>query len=125
MPNTTALTRELSLKVVAALRHGARRFCQIETTTGVKNPVHLSRVLKKLVRDGLVTRHAITLGPPARVEYALTEIGVDLVDPAVAMVGWIDRYRGKITDTRRDSNAATAAKRAQALLTDHAVAPQA
>jgi DNA-binding HxlR family transcriptional regulator len=116
MPNTSALTRELSLKVVAALRHGARRFCQIEQVTAVKNPVHLSRVLKKLVRDGLITRHVLTLGPPAKIQYALTEIGADLADPAVAMVGWLDRYRGKITDTRRDSNAATAAKRAQSLL---------
>jgi DNA-binding HxlR family transcriptional regulator len=116
MPNTTALTRELSLKVVASLRHGARRFCQIETTTGVKNPVHLSRVLKKLVRDGLITRHVLTLGPPAKVEYELTDIGADLVEPALGVTAWIDSYRARIIDTRRDSNAATAAKRAQALL---------
>jgi DNA-binding HxlR family transcriptional regulator len=115
MANTSALTRELSLKIVASLRHGARRFSQIETTVGARNPVDLSRVLKKLCRDGLIIRRVIYLGPPARVEYELTDIGTGLVDPAIAMVDWIGKYRDKIATTRRESNAAKAAKRAQAL----------
>lgn len=122
MPNTSALTREFSLEIVAALRHGARRFSQVEHDTAAKNSVYLSRVLKKLVRDGIVTRHVVYLGPPARIEYSLTEVGLDMVDPALAMTTWLDRYQGRITDTRRDSNAATAAKRAQKLL-DNAAQP--
>ena len=78
--------------------------------------------MKKLARDGLVTRHVITLGPPAKVEYELTDVGADLVDPALAMTAWVDSYRERITETRRESNAAKAARRAQALLVDD-VAP--
>jgi DNA-binding HxlR family transcriptional regulator len=116
MPNTNAITRALSLKIVGALRYGPRRFSQIEHTTDAKNPVDLSRVLKKLCRDGVITRHVITLGPPARIEYSLTELGADLVEPALGMTAWLDRYQERLADTRRPSNDAKAAERAQALL---------
>ena len=116
MPNTAALTKARSLKVLDCLRHGARRFCQIEQMTAAPNPVQLSRTLKKLVRDGIITRNVIFLGPPARVEYALTQIGLDLIDPELSRTAWHNQHQEQIAETRKASNDAKAAKRAQALL---------
>jgi DNA-binding HxlR family transcriptional regulator len=122
MPNTAALTKEFSLKILSVLKTGARRFCQIEQMTAAKNPIYLSRILKKLVRDGIITRTVITLGPPARIKYQLTQIGLDLINPELSRAAWNNLHQDHIADARQASNAAKAAKRAQALLADN-VAP--
>jgi DNA-binding HxlR family transcriptional regulator len=116
MPNTSALTKDLSLRVVGCLQHGPQRFSEIERKSRATNPVALSSVLKKLCRDGIINRTVKTLGPPARVEYSLTDIGADLVEPARSMTNWIDQYQEKIATARQQSHEVEAFERAQAAL---------
>jgi DNA-binding HxlR family transcriptional regulator len=85
-----ALTNQWTLRVAHVLRNGPLRFNALDRAVDAPNPPMLSTHLKKMRRDGLVERHVIELGPPARVEYSLTPLGADLARPASAMVTWVD-----------------------------------
>jgi DNA-binding HxlR family transcriptional regulator len=90
MSNVTkrSLTNQWTLRIAHALRNGPLRFCRAVNSP---NPPMLTTHLKKMARDGLVDRVVIELGPPANVEYRLTQLGQELAKPASALVTWVDR----------------------------------
>lgn len=88
--NTRAVTSQMTFKIVRALQRGRLRFNAIERSVNPPNPVQLSKHLKKMQRDGLIVRHVIQLGPPAHIEYALTQLGADLAKPAAALMDWVE-----------------------------------
>lgn len=53
----------------------------------------LTEALRRLERNGLVSRRVIASSPVA-VEYAITPLGRTLQDPFVALVGWAKRHGG-------------------------------
>lgn len=59
----------------------------------------LTLTLKKLERDGLVSRTSYPEIPP-RVEYALTELGHTLIPPVLAFAGWASNNAAAIADNR-------------------------
>lgn len=76
-----------SLLVVAHLARGSLRFGQLlREVEGVSQRM-LTLTLRRLERDGLVTRTVHAEIPP-RVEYALTPLGLTLVDAVAALAGW-------------------------------------
>jgi DNA-binding HxlR family transcriptional regulator len=90
------LTREL---IVAALSEGPQRFSSIQTlVTGVSHRM-LSKTLRGLLRDGMVTRTAYAEVPP-RVEYELTELGWTLRDLARGFAAWTESYGPRVLANR-------------------------
>ena len=75
--------------ILDLLRGGPVRFNQIRRTIkGISQKV-LSQTLKKLERDGLVTRSVFPT-VPVTVEYALTPLGRTLTDTIAALAHWAE-----------------------------------
>lgn len=64
----------------------------------------LTEALRRLERNGLVTRRVIASSPVA-VEYAITPLGKTLKDPFVALVDWAGRHGGAIAAAQSDYDA--------------------
>lgn len=76
-----------TLLVVLGLSEGPLRFNALQrTVVGISHRM-LSVTLRKLERDGLVSRTAYPEVPP-RVEYALTPLGASFIAPALGVVQW-------------------------------------
>jgi DNA-binding HxlR family transcriptional regulator len=112
---TRSVENPYCVRTVVFLRNGARRFHEIEKHLDIRRPAALSDLLKKMERDGLLTRHMIIIGPPARVEYVLTPLGKSLANPASAMVDWIDKNHAAIERARERHRVETEAGRANAM----------
>jgi DNA-binding HxlR family transcriptional regulator len=76
-----------SVLVVMLLRDGPRRFNDIKRTVGGISQQMLTRTLRSLERDGMVTRTMFPTIPP-QVEYALTDLGHSLSKPVLALGLW-------------------------------------
>ncbi|MEU3774861.1 helix-turn-helix domain-containing protein [Streptomyces sp. NPDC032472] len=69
------------------------------TRIGGISPKVLNDALRRLEYNGLVVRRAYAEAPP-RVDYALTEAGVALLDPIRAMGAWAGRYAEAVLDAQ-------------------------
>jgi len=71
------------------LSHGPRRFSELQTVMKPISAKVLSQRLKDLERKGVLTRAVMDTSPPS-VEYALTDLGQELVPAieAIAHVGF-------------------------------------
>ncbi|MFC5677957.1 winged helix-turn-helix transcriptional regulator [Aeromicrobium endophyticum] len=86
-----------SLLIVATLDDSPLRFSQLQTrVTGISQRM-LTRTLRNLERDGLVSRTAYAEVPP-RVEYELTATGRTLIGPAVTLAEWAVDYNPEIEE---------------------------
>ncbi|MDE1570119.1 winged helix-turn-helix transcriptional regulator [Aquabacter sp. P-9] len=75
--------------ILARLRGGPVRFNQLRREIrGISQKV-LSQTLKKLERDGLITR-AVFPTVPVTVEYALTPLGETLNETVAALARWAE-----------------------------------
>lgn len=59
----------------------------------------LAETLRRLERDGLLTRTAYAEVPP-RVEYELTALGHSLAEPISAVAAWAEAHTRQITRAR-------------------------
>jgi DNA-binding HxlR family transcriptional regulator len=109
MMNTRAVTSQLTMRIVRALRRGPKRFNEIDRAVDAPNAPVLSKHLKKMVRDGLIVRHVHRLGPPAIVSYELTALGVDFARHAMPLMDWLDAHTAEI-QAARDFQIALAAR---------------
>jgi DNA-binding HxlR family transcriptional regulator len=75
--------------VVSALSTGTLRFTQLRARVGSVAPKVLTQTLRALERDGILTRTVYAQVPP-RVEYQLTDLGLSLVTPIVAIQEWAE-----------------------------------
>jgi DNA-binding HxlR family transcriptional regulator len=76
-----------TLLVVGMLESGPVRYSELRNRVPGISQRMLTRTLKKLERDGLVSRRSFAEVPP-RVEYALTPLGRTLLEPALAFARW-------------------------------------
>lgn len=110
MSSTVIKTRSLlnpyGLRIVCALRAGPLRFNQIDRAVDIPHAPLLASVLKKLARDGVVTRTVHQLGPPAVVSYALTPLGRDLSQHAAPMIDWMISHADEVEAARERHRAA-------------------
>lgn len=67
----------------------------------------LTRTLKQLERDGLVTRRAFPVVPP-RVEYSLTPLGQRFLHFAMEILDWTIEYRADFEAAREEFEAQAA-----------------
>jgi DNA-binding HxlR family transcriptional regulator len=76
-----------TLLVVGMLESGPIRYTELKNRVPGISQRMLTLTLKKLERDGLVSRESFPEIPP-RVEYRLTPLGATLIPPAVAFATW-------------------------------------
>ena len=76
-----------SMLIVMVLATGDRRFSELKREIDGISQRMLTRSLRGLERDGLVSR-TVTPTIPPRVDYALTELGVSLTTPVKALGDW-------------------------------------
>ena len=88
-----------SVLVVTRLGGGVLRFNELRRSIGGISQRMLTLTLRGLERDGLITRTVFPTVPP-RVEYALTALGRDLLQPVSALGDWALRNQGKIARAR-------------------------
>jgi DNA-binding HxlR family transcriptional regulator len=101
-----------SILVVSRLGEGALRFNELRRSIGGISQRMLTLTLRGLERDGLVTRTVFPTIPP-RVDYALTPLGRDLLQPVSALGVWAIRNQPKIAKAREqfDGNCAASGKK--------------
>lgn len=88
-----------SVLVVTRLGERPMRFNEMRRTIGGISQRMLTLTLRGLERDGLVTRTVFPTIPP-RVDYALTALGRDLLQPVSALGAWAIHNQGKIARAR-------------------------
>lgn len=89
-----------SMLVVMLLRDGPRRFNDIRRNTGGISQQMLTRTLRALERDGMVTRTIFPTSPP-QVEYRLTELGRSLSEPVLAFGRWVQEHLPEVEAARQ------------------------
>ena len=97
-----------TLHVLAQVRAGVNRPGQlVRSAEGLTTKV-LNERLVKLVRYGVLERHAYPEIPP-RVEYQLTELGRTLTAPLDALWNWAAEHMDTVTEARENYDRARAA----------------
>src|SRR5580704_2897329 len=84
-----------SMLVVMLLRDGPRRFNDIKRNTGGISQQMLTRTLRGLERDGMVTPTIFPTSPP-QVEYRLTDLGRSMSEPVLTFGEWIRAHLSEI-----------------------------
>lgn len=102
-PVATALGRvsgKWSLGILLAAETGAVRFTELERgMTGISRRM-LTLNLRKLERDGLLLRTVHPTVPP-KVDYRLTALGRDLLEPLRALSDWSERHQSALAEAQR------------------------
>ena len=88
-----------SVLVVSKLGGGPKRFNELRREIGGISQRMLTLTLRGLERDGLVARRIMPSSPPG-VQYDLTALGRDLLQPVSALSAWAIRNQGKIEQSR-------------------------
>lgn len=87
----TTIGDKWTLAVVSALVEGPVRFTAIrQRVEGISHRL-LTKTLRDLERDGLVSRTVHAEVPP-RVEYALTPLGRTMLEPVDGLVRWVEEH---------------------------------
>ena len=118
-PEQEALLREVlervadkwTLLVLNALEEGGEmRFTRLRDAVGGVSQKMLTKTLRQLERDGLVSRRVYPEVPP-RVEYRLTERGESLNEATCALWLWVEANMADVQQSRRayDASAGRAA----------------
>jgi DNA-binding HxlR family transcriptional regulator len=92
-----------SMLVVMLLRDGPRRFNDIKRNVAGISQQMLTRTLRGLERDGIVTRTILPTSPP-QVEYSLTALGRSMSEPVLAFGEWVRAHLTEFDAARRRFN---------------------
>lgn len=101
-----------SVLIISRLGDGPRRFNEIKRMIGGISQRMLTLTLRNLERDGLVSR-TVTPTVPPRVDYALTDLGRDLLAPVQALGAWAIEHTPCIEAARARFDQANAAQTPQ------------
>lgn len=85
--------------VLLALAGEPRRFSALQRLVPDISKRMLTQTLRDLERDGLLSRTVFPTTPP-RVEYALTSLGVSMLEPVARLVTWAEETREAIAAAR-------------------------
>ena len=88
-----------SMQIVIELAEGPLRFNTLRRAIDGISQRMLTRTLRNLERDGLVSR-TVTPSVPPRVDYALTELGHSLREPVCRLGQWAVMHREAMADAR-------------------------
>jgi DNA-binding HxlR family transcriptional regulator len=101
-----------SVLIIQRLGEGPRRFNEIKRIIGGISQRMLTLTLRNLERDGLVSR-TVTPTVPPRVDYALTDLGRDLLIPVSALGQWAIQHTPCIEAARARFDASEVAETPQ------------
>ncbi|GAA1587717.1 helix-turn-helix domain-containing protein [Kribbella hippodromi] len=90
---------------VLLLRDGPLRFTELRDGIGRVAPKVLTQTLRRMERDGLVTREVFAEIPP-RVVYTLTPLGSSLIAPISVLSDWAEIHMPAITTAQSQYDAA-------------------
>lgn len=88
-----------SMQIVISLAEGPLRFNALRRAIDGISQRMLTRTLRNLERDGLVSR-TVTPSVPPRVDYALTGLGHSLREPVCRLGQWAIAHREAMADAR-------------------------
>lgn len=91
--------------VVGKLGDGPMRFNELRSSVGGISQKMLTTTLRGLERDGFVTRTVFPVIPP-RVDYALTDLGRELLEPVYALGEWARKNTSRVNAARARFDAA-------------------
>jgi DNA-binding HxlR family transcriptional regulator len=90
-----------TLLVIEALEgEGELRFSDLQRRVGSVSQKMLTKTLRQLERDGLVTRRVHAAVPP-RVDYRLTPLGESLGESVCGIWMWVGKHMAKVERARR------------------------
>ena len=88
-----------TILVVRTLGRGPARFNTLRREIGEISQKMLSSTLRDLEENGFVTRTVTPVTPP-QVEYALTDLGRDFLNPVYVLADWVIANSARISDAR-------------------------
>lgn len=86
--------------LIYLLSRGKQRYGDLHRQVGGISQKMLTQTLRKLERDGLVTRHVYPEVPP-RTEYELTKLGHTLIGPLGALCQWAGDHLAELDQARK------------------------
>ncbi len=101
------LADKWALLILDRLRDGPVRFNALKRNIQRITQKVLSQTLRKLERDGLVSRH-VQATVPVTVEYALTPLGRTLTDTVATLAHWAEQHMPAIQAAQAAFDAAAA-----------------
>ncbi|WP_309572024.1 helix-turn-helix domain-containing protein [Deinococcus sp.] len=108
-PEVEVLVREMigrvadkwTLLILEVLEErGTLRFTQVGEHVGGISQKMLTKTLRQMESDGLLTRTVYAVVPP-RVEYALTPLGLSLSEAFCAVWEWAERHHAEVMAARQ------------------------
>ncbi|MEV0037855.1 helix-turn-helix domain-containing protein [Streptomyces sp. NPDC050804] len=96
--------------ILKELAGGPRRYGELARTIAGASQKMLTQTLRRLERDGLLTR-TVTPAVPVRVDYALTPLGQSLMPVMEAMTRWAEQNMNQIDAAREEYDAHDAQRR--------------
>ena len=85
--------------VISALAEGAMRYSELSRTVAGASQKMLTQTLRRLERDGLITR-TVTPSVPVRTDYELTDLGRTLLPVQRAIKQWAETHIEKVHAAR-------------------------
>jgi DNA-binding HxlR family transcriptional regulator len=101
------LSDKWTLLLIGALSRGPRRFGELRRRLDGITQKMLSQTLRRLERDGLLTRTVHPTTPPS-VEYALTELGRSTIRLLDGIRAWAETHVREVLAARASYDARTA-----------------
>ena len=99
-----------SVLIIGMLQHGPKRFSALRNSIEGISQRMLTRTLRQLERDGLVTRTVFPTIPP-RVDYELTSLGEALIPRVLALAEWAILHYEEIGQNRARYDARETARK--------------
>jgi DNA-binding HxlR family transcriptional regulator len=90
-----------SVLVISLLGDGPMRFMELKRSIGLVSQRMLTRTLRGLERDGLITRTVHPVVPP-RVDYELTALGRGLQGVLTELTTWSFAHASDVASARRE-----------------------
>ena len=87
--------------MIDLLGQGTKRFSELHRSIDGVTARMLTVTLRGLERDGIVTRTIHPVIPP-RVDYALTPLGLTLLDAICQLLSWADSHLPEISAAQAD-----------------------
>jgi DNA-binding HxlR family transcriptional regulator len=94
-----------SVLVIVLLRERSWRYSELEREIGTVSKKMLTTTLRNLERDGFLTR-TVTPSIPPRVDYALTDLGREVMEPLDILARWALANNERILAARSAYDAA-------------------
>lgn len=93
------LTSKWPMLILFALLDGTQRFSALQHRIENVSRRMLTVSLRQLERDGYILRTVYPEVPP-RVEYALTQLGKEVVVPLIELIDWAEKHHDEIRSFR-------------------------